>query len=39
MSNYDRLTLSKKTHRVFYSPLKKYQKYEMFSTKALDNEF
>jgi hypothetical protein len=39
MKNYDRLKKSKKKHWTFYSPLKKYEKYEMFTQNKLNLEF
>lgn len=36
MKNYDRLSKSKKKHLTFYSPLQKYEKYEMFTQNKLN---
>lgn len=38
MNNYDRLKKCKQKHS-FYSPLKKYEKYEMFTQNKLNIEY
>ena len=38
LKNYDRLKKCKKQHAV-YSPLKRYEKYEMFTQSKLDIEY
>lgn len=39
MKNYERLGKTKKRYENFYSPLKKYDKYEMFSQNKLNIEY